>query len=98
MSYLRIVISFVTLTISYTSFAQISSIYVAPFKNDASGAYTLIHDDFGGSWAHGIHEFADSIAFTRGIPFCFAAIGNECDNVDWQMANTLIGHGHQIVN
>ncbi|MFL5730792.1 MAG: hypothetical protein ACJ75J_14990, partial [Cytophagaceae bacterium] len=73
-------------------------VYIATFKNDAEGAYTLIHDDFGGDWARGIEEYADTMAFNRGIPFCFALISGQCDNKDWKNANQMIAHGHQVVN
>jgi peptidoglycan/xylan/chitin deacetylase (PgdA/CDA1 family) len=75
-----------------------SKVYIAPFKNDAEGAYTIIHDDFGGQWADGIEQFADTMAFHRGIPFCFALIAGECDSSDWKNANQLIAHGHQVLN
>jgi len=73
-------------------------VYVATFKNDAEGAYTLIHDDFGGDWAQGIEEYADTMAFTKGIPFCFALITGQCNAKDWKKANEMIAHGHQVVN
>lgn len=73
-------------------------VYIATFKNDAEGAYTLIHDDFGGAWAQGIEQFADTMAFNRGIPFCFALITGQCDAKDWKKANEMIAHGHQVVN
>lgn len=83
---------------SLSGFSQIPTASIATFKNNAKGAYTIIHDDFGGQWAHGIEDHADSMAFNRNIPFTFAAITGECDAKDWQNAKTLISHGHQIVN
>jgi peptidoglycan/xylan/chitin deacetylase (PgdA/CDA1 family) len=82
------------------SFSQqsASDLYVASFKNDAEGAYTLIHDDFGGQWAEGIEEFADTMAYHRGIPFCFALIAGECNAADWKKAKEMIAHGHQVLN
>jgi len=73
-------------------------LYVSTFKNDAEGAYTLIHDDFGGEWAQGIEQYADTMAFSRGIPFCFALITGQCNEKDWKKVNEMIAHGHQVVN
>jgi hypothetical protein len=73
-------------------------VYLATYKNDAEGAYTLIHDDFGGDWAQGIEQYADTMAYKRGIPFCFALITGQCDGNDWKNANQMISHGHQVVN
>jgi hypothetical protein len=73
-------------------------VYVAAYKNDAEGAYTLIHDDFGGDWAQGIEQYADTMAYNRSIPFCFALITGQCDGNDWKKANEMILHGHQVLN
>jgi hypothetical protein len=72
--------------------------YIAPFKNGARGAYTLIHDDFGAYMARGIEAYADTMAYSRKIPICFAAITKECNKKDWIKANEMIAHGHQIIN
>ncbi len=78
--------------------ANTKEIYTAPFKNNATGAYTLIHDDFGASWASGIENYVDTMAYNRHIPICFAVITKECDKSDWKKANELIAHHHQIIN
>jgi|GEM_PF-3671890 len=95
MKKINILILFITLS-SVTLFAQ--DISIAPFKNNAKGAYTLIHDDFGAYWAKGIEEYVDTMAYNRNIPICFAAITKECDKADWEKANELIAHRHQIIN
>ena len=77
---------------------QPAEIYFSQFKDNAIGVYTIIHDDFGGHWAHGIEDFADTMAYRRGIPFCFALIAGQCDEKDWENASRMIGHGHQVVN
>ncbi|MBX9853527.1 MAG: polysaccharide deacetylase family protein [Cytophagaceae bacterium] len=86
--------------LAISSFAQNTndSVYIAPYRNNALGAYTLIHDDFGAAYARGIEQYADTMAYKRGIPFSFAVITGECDETDWQNANQLIKHGHQILN
>lgn len=81
---------------STTLFAQ--EVSIAPFKNNASAAYSLIHDDFGARWAVGIENYADTMAFNRDIPICFAAITKDCDTKDWAKAKELIAHHHQIMN
>lgn len=70
----------------------------APWKNNVRGAYTLIHDDFGGNWVSGIHQYADTIANNRGIPFVFAIITGQCEREDWDIARQLKKHGHQGIN
>jgi len=73
-------------------------VYIAPYKGDTRGAYTLVQDDFGAYHARGLEMYSDTIAFNRGIPFCFATITKECDANDWKKANEMIKHGHQILN
>jgi peptidoglycan/xylan/chitin deacetylase (PgdA/CDA1 family) len=75
-----------------------TKVYIAPFRYDATGAYTLIHDDFGADYARGIEEYIDTMNFNRKLPICFAAITGQCDKQDWKKANELIAHGHQILN
>ena len=80
-------------------FAQAQTqVYIAPFRHDAEGAYTLIHDDFGASYARGIEEYIDTMTYNRNLPICFAAITGECDQDDWTKAKEMILHGHQILN
>jgi hypothetical protein len=83
---------------AYVIPGDVPKVYLATYKNDAKGAYTLIHDDFGGDWAQGIEQYADTIAYNRGIPFCFALITGQCNGNDWKNANQMIAHGHQVVN
>ncbi|MDF2454648.1 MAG: hypothetical protein K0R51_641 [Cytophagaceae bacterium] len=87
---------------SVVSFAQaqskIAQVYIAPFRHDAEGAYTLIHDDFGAQYARGIEEYIDTMTYNRKLPICFAAITGECDQEDWTKAKAMIAHGHQILN
>lgn len=75
-----------------------AKVQICQYKDNAKGVYTIIHDDFGGSWVHGIEDYADTMAYNRGIPFCFALIAGQCDELDWEIANRMIQHGHQVVN
>jgi hypothetical protein len=81
-----------------TAQTKSTQLYIAPFRHDADGAYTLIHDDFGASYARGIEEYIDTMNYNRKLPICFAAITGECDQDDWTKAKEMIGHGHQILN
>lgn len=78
--------------------SKIAQVYIAPFRHDAEGAYTLIHDDFGAQYARGIEEYIDTMTYNRKLPICFAAITGECDQEDWTTAKAMIMHGHQILN
>ena len=74
---------------------------VASFANwfgNKKGAYTLVHDDYGDVSTVGITQYADSMAFNRGIKFCFGAITSVCDAADWLKAKQLITHGHECIN
>ena len=53
---------------------------IATWKNDAKGAYTIIHDDYGDPGVDGIWQYADTICFNRGIKFTFGAIANACES------------------
>jgi peptidoglycan/xylan/chitin deacetylase (PgdA/CDA1 family) len=88
-----------TSTLLFTLFVENKpEVCITTYKNDAAGAYTLIHDDFGGSWADGIGNYADTMAFNRKIPLCVALIAGHCDNNDWLKAIAMTQHGHQLLN
>lgn len=67
-------------TVSINLDAQTPTGYVADWKNDAQGAYTIIHDDYGDPGVDGIWQYADTIAYNRGIKFTFGAIASSCEN------------------
>ncbi len=79
-------------------FAQTPTTSFAPWKNNAKGAYSIIHDDFGSSSVPGIENYADTIAFNRGVKITFGAITSACDANDWVNANRMISHGHEVMN
>ena len=60
--------------------AQTPTGEIATWKNDARGAYTLIHDDYGDSGVDGIWQYADTICSNRGVTFTFGAIANSCES------------------
>lgn len=52
---------------------------ITTWKNNAKGAYTIIHDDYGDTGVDGIWQYADTICANRGIKFTFGAIANSCE-------------------
>jgi len=80
------------------SFAQYTDIQICNWPNNAKAAFSIVHDDFGTYNAQGIQNYADTICKRKNLVFTTAAIINECDDKDWEIAKKLISHGHQIVN
>lgn len=84
-----------------TAQAQNPAASICTFKNDARGAYNLIHDDFGDMGVIGINNFADTMAFNRGIKITFGAITSSCEGNPgmYAKANEMIyDHEHEIIN
>jgi hypothetical protein len=81
--------------------AQNPSTTIATWKNDAKGAYNIIHDDFGDYGVIGIQNYADTMHFNRGLRFTFGAITSSCeaDQSMYTKAKSMINdHGHEIIN
>jgi hypothetical protein len=78
--------------------AQTPTVSYANWKDNAKAAYTIIHDDFGDVSTVGIENYADTIAYNRGVKFCFGAITSVCDASDWANARRLMSHGHEVIN
>lgn len=88
--------------------AQTTSI--AKWKDNASGAYNIIHDDYGDSGVDGIWRYADTIASNRGIKFTFGAISNPSETRTFVDVNGYNGpyeyakhvmmaqHNHEIIS
>jgi hypothetical protein len=86
--------------------AQVSSI--ATWKNNATGCYNFIHDDYGDSGVDGIWKYADTIASNRGISFTFGAITSRCEesrdingysnSYEYAKEVMMNQHGHEIMN
>ncbi len=80
------------------SFSQVS-VEFTTWKNDANSTFTITHDDYGDIGAHGIEDYADTIAYNSGIPFTFGAIIKHCDDADWLKAKQMVEqHGHELMN
>lgn len=80
--------------------AQNPTTTIATWKNDANGAYSFIHDDYGDFGVRGINDYADTIARNRGIKFTFGAITKACEDSPemWTDAISMINYGHEIIN
>ena len=80
--------------------SQVTSVTIAKWKNDATAAYSIFHDDLGNAEeCHGIYEHADTIAYNRGLKFCAGAIVKCCVDEGeymWEHLKTLTSHGHEI--
>jgi hypothetical protein len=73
---------------------------IATWKNDATGCYSFIHDDYGDNAVIGINDYADTIARNRGLKFTFGAITASCEANQgmWTQATDMIDYGHEIIN
>ncbi|MFT6715618.1 MAG: hypothetical protein ACJA0Q_000245 [Saprospiraceae bacterium] len=81
---------------------------IANWKNNAKGAYSIIHDDYGNSGVDGIWQYADTIASNRGLKFTFGAISGDCEEArningysspyDYAKNVMMAQHDHEIIN
>jgi len=88
------------LVLPFLSSAQSPTTSIATWKNDAKGAYSFIHDDYGDNGVQGINDYADTIARNRGIKFTIGAITSACEAnpAMWTQAIDMINYGHEIIN
>lgn len=89
-----------TVGLPYTSTMAQPPVQICTWKNGATGCYNIIHDDFGNKSVMGIINYADTIAFNRGLKFTFGAITSDCEaNGLYTKAKQMIEqHGHEIIN
>jgi peptidoglycan/xylan/chitin deacetylase (PgdA/CDA1 family) len=78
--------------------AQTASASIATWKDNKKAAYTIIHDDYGDVTTPGIANYADTIAFNRGVKINFGVITSVCDATGWADARRMITHGHEVIN
>ncbi|MFT6717529.1 MAG: hypothetical protein ACJA0Q_002186 [Saprospiraceae bacterium] len=81
---------------------------IANWKNNAKGAYSIIHDDYGNIGVDGIWQYADTIASNRGLKFTFGAISADCEvsrvvngeSSPYAYAKNVMmaQHNHEIIN
>lgn len=82
-------------------YAQNPAVSIATWKNNTSGAYNIIHDDFGDNVVIGIQNYADTMHYNRGLRFTFGAITTSCEGNPgmYAKAQSMINnHGHEIIN
>ncbi len=84
----------------FATIAQNPTTSIASWKNNAEGAYSFIHDDYGDNGVIGINNYADTIARNRGIKFTIGAITSACEAnpAMWTQAIDMISYGHEIIN
>lgn len=91
-----------------TTKAQSPSGVITDWKNNAQGAYSIIHDDYGDTGVDGIWKYADTICSNRGISFTFGAISGACETsrningydspYDYATNVMIAQHGHEIIS
>jgi hypothetical protein len=70
---------------------------VAPWRGDAKGAYSMIHDDVCDPSAEGALTFAEPELTKRGLRAGFGAIVGACVNENkWGALKTVVAHGHDV--
>jgi hypothetical protein len=72
---------------------------VAPWRGDATAAYSLIHDDVCDPAALGVFSVADPELARRNLHAGFGVIAGLCDSPRggrWSQVQTLVSHGHDV--
>lgn len=108
LSTIRSITLFLFFLIPIISVAQNPTGYIANWKNDAKGAYSIVHDDYGDSGVDGIWQYADTICFNRGVKFTIGAIASSCEssrNINgysspyaYAKEVMIAQHGHEIMS
>ncbi|SMC16199.1 Carbohydrate binding domain-containing protein [Andreprevotia lacus DSM 23236] len=79
--------------------ARIGAVKVDTWRNGATAAYSMVHDDFCYSVVTQTQvAIADPELTKRGLVAGFGAITGQCLPTDWATAQTFIAHGHEIVD
>ena len=72
---------------------------VATWKNNAKGAYTIIHDDACDYTLDSLFNVADPELTQRGLRAAFGAIVERCvERNTWAKLEIVRQHGHEIIN
>jgi len=77
------------------------SVTIAPWYDDYTAAYSIIHDDLCLDDCYGIIQHADTIAYNRDIKIAMGAGVEACsDGGDslWPMLATIVDHGHELIS
>lgn len=69
------------------------------WRNGATAAYSIIHDDLCSGGADGTVQYADTIAYNRGLVISGGALVSSCVSRHfWDYVNTMFLHGHEIIS
>ncbi len=72
---------------------------VTTWRNDATAAYTIFHDDTCDVVVDSQFSIADPELAERGLVASFGAVAKHCEDRNlWSQLETLRAHGHEIVN
>jgi peptidoglycan/xylan/chitin deacetylase (PgdA/CDA1 family) len=82
-----------------TDLGTLSVDSVAPWKNAATGAYTIIHDDICDYTIDSLFDVAEPELTKRGLMSAFGAIVQRCQERNkWAQLEIVRQHGHEIIN
>ncbi len=98
-----VLVSIVGITALLNRFVNpgLTSVSITNWYDDHKAAYSIIHDDLCLSDCYGIIEFADTIAFNRGIKVAMGASVGACsDGGDtlWPKLQQIVSHGHELIS
>lgn len=70
--------AFILILLANVAYTQ-PNVSISTWKNQANGAYTIVHDDVGDFAVQGVLTHADTMAFNRGIKLTFGIITSSCE-------------------
>lgn len=73
------------------------SVSIAKWSDNATGAYSVNHDDYGENW-WGDFAFVDSILTNRNLTVSFSTIASKLDRGDSSRAAAFVRKGHRFIN
>ncbi len=73
------------------------SVSVATWRNNAAGAYSINHDDYGYNW-WGDFWLMDSLLVNRELTVSFSVIAGQLDRGDSGRADLYVRHGYRFIN
>ncbi|HTF96308.1 MAG TPA: cellulase family glycosylhydrolase [Cellvibrio sp.] len=78
---------------------DIGTASVTNFKGGAKAAYSMVLDDYCGSWTSGIDDYAIPTLMERGLRAGLGALASECEKNNFQARlKTVAQQGFEIVN
>lgn len=95
-----IVIIIATILIDRFYNPKVVSAQIAPWYNGYKAAYSIIHDDACLDDCKGIFEYADTMAYNRGVKLGVGAVTGVCSeggDTLWPKLQQLVKHGHEII-